>query len=95
MNDTPRVRLSWLCDNSEAEPLLAGLLMRLWVVHGHLLGYPETHAPAHEAEPHHQIVLLGAVEFRHSLAEEAGVDEKARNARDRVMLERKNKKLVC
>lgn len=59
------------------------------LVQSHLLGNPEAHAPADEAQPHHQIVLFGAVEFRHSLAEEAGVDEETRNTCNRVMLEKK------
>jgi hypothetical protein len=63
------------------------------LVQSHLFGNPEAHAPAYEAQPHHQIVLFGAVEFRHSLAEEAGVDEETRNTCNRVMLG--TKKVVC
>lgn len=52
----------------------------------HLGWHPQPHAAPDQAEPHHEVVLLGAVEPRHGLTEEAGVDKKGREACDWVML---------
>ena len=54
----------------------------------HLRGHPQPHAPADQAKPHHEVVLLGAVEPLHGLAEEARVDEEGRDPCNRVMLRR-------
>lgn len=56
------------------------------LVHGHLLGYPEAHGPADQAQPDHQVILLGAVESSHRITEEARVDEERGNSRDGMML---------
>lgn len=52
----------------------------------HLFGHPQPHTPADEAQPYHQVVVLGAVEIRHGVAQKTGVDEEGRNARDGVVL---------
>lgn len=54
--------------------------------HSHFFGHPQSHAPRNQAQPDHEIILLGAVEVRHGITEQTGVDEEARNTRDRVML---------
>ncbi len=64
-----------------AHPTASGQLLNC-----HLRWHPQPDAAPDQAEPHHEVVLLGAVEPRHGLAEEAGVDEKGREARDWVML---------
>ena len=69
---------------------------RRFLLESHLCWHPKPDTSAHEAQPHHQIVLLGAVVFRHGLPDEAGVDEEAGDAGNRVVLVKERKgKMVC
>lgn len=54
--------------------------------HCHFFGHPEPHAPADQAQPHHEVVFLGAVEVRHGVPKETWMDKEAGDTRDRVML---------
>jgi len=58
----------------------------------HLRGHPQPDAPPDQAEPHHEVVLLGAVEALHGLAEETRVDEEGWDPCDWVMLQDQRKR---
>ena len=62
------------------------------LLQSHLLGHPEADGAADDAKPDHQIVLPGAGEVRHGLAQETRVDKKRGDARDRMMLVMDRKK---
>lgn len=55
-------------------------------LHCHFFGHPKSDASTHQAQPHHEVILLGTVEARHCIAKETRVDKEAGNARDGVML---------
>lgn len=70
---------SWVLRNAVLYPLSFGF-------ESHLFGHPQTHGTPDEAEPDHEVVLVGADERRHGLSKQTRVDEEGGNARDRVVL---------
>lgn len=54
----------------------------------HLGRHPQPNTTPHQPEPHHEVVLLGAVESLHALAEETGMDKEGREPCNRVILQK-------
>jgi hypothetical protein len=81
-NDTPVAQLS-MDRNGATCWLPVGLRPQR-----HLGRHPQPNTAPHQPEPHHEVVLLGAVEFLHGLAKETGMDKEGRDPSNRVMLQK-------